>query len=46
MVLDTRLGRYEDAYEEYICVSNDYLEDEFREAAANNAIITKSAVSK
>ncbi len=37
-VLDTELGRYKEAFEEYIRVSNDYLESEHREEAANNAI--------
>ncbi len=37
-VLDTELNRYRDAFEEYIRVSNDYLEDEHRLDAATNAI--------
>lgn len=37
-VLDTKLHRYKEAFEEYIHVSNDYLEDAHREDAANNAI--------
>jgi len=38
-VLDTELKRYREAFEEYIRVSNDYLEDSHREDAANNAIV-------
>ncbi len=37
-VLDTKLHRYKEAFEEYLRVSNDYLEDAHREDAANNAI--------
>ncbi len=37
-VLDTKLHRYKEAFEEYLRVSNDYLEDTHREDAANNAI--------
>ncbi|MCK5078117.1 MAG: tetratricopeptide repeat protein [Calditrichia bacterium] len=44
LVLDTKLGKYEEAYEEYISVSNDYLEDDYREAAANNAIVVADSL--
>ena len=38
-VLDTELKRYPEAFEEYIRVSNDYLEDAHRKDAATNAIV-------
>ncbi len=38
-VLDTKLERYPEAFEEYIRVSNDYLEEVHRKDAANNAIV-------
>ena len=38
-VLDTELKRYREAFEEYIRVSNDYLEDSHRKDAATNAIV-------
>ncbi len=37
-VLDTKLNRYDEAFEGYIRVSNDYLENVHRKDAANNAI--------
>ncbi|MCB0275595.1 MAG: tetratricopeptide repeat protein [Calditrichaeota bacterium] len=37
-VLDTRLGRFEEAFTEYIRVSNDYLETAHQKDAAVNAI--------
>ncbi len=37
-LLDSRLGRFEDAFNEYIRVSNDYSEDSHREDAALNAV--------
>lgn len=38
-VLDTELKRYPEALEEYLRVSNDYLEEVHRKDAANNAIL-------
>jgi len=38
-LLDSRLGRFEDAFNEYIRVSNDYTEDSHREDAALNAVV-------
>jgi len=38
LLLDSRLSRFEDAFEEYIKVSNDYLESEHQENAAVNAV--------
>lgn len=38
-VLDTKLKKYDKAFEQYIRVSNDYLEDDHREDAAINAIV-------
>ena len=38
-VLDTELKRYPEALEEYLRVSNDYLEEVHRKDAANNAIV-------
>jgi TolA-binding protein len=38
LILDEKLIRFADAYEQYLRVSNDYLETEHQEAAANNAI--------
>lgn len=37
-MLDSRLSRFEEAYEEYIKVSNDYLETSHRHDAALNAV--------
>ncbi|WP_169833719.1 tetratricopeptide repeat protein [Caldithrix abyssi] len=37
-MLDTRLNRFKDAFEEYIKVSNDYLETEHQHQAALNAV--------
>lgn len=45
-VLDTELHGYSDAFEEYLRVSNDYLETEHREDAATNAIaVAQTAVN-
>ena len=38
LLLDSRLGRFEQAFEEYIKVSNDYLESNHQENAAINAV--------
>lgn len=38
-VLDTKLERFPEAFEEYLRVSNDYLEDVHRQDAANNCIV-------
>ncbi len=43
-VLDTELDRYSEAFEEYIRVSNDYLEEVHRRDAANNAIVVAQAM--
>jgi len=37
-ILDAKLGRYDEAFEQYMHVSNDYLEKEFQEKAAVNAV--------
>ena len=37
-ILDAKLGRYDEAFEQYMHVSNDYLEKEFQEKSAVNAI--------
>jgi tetratricopeptide (TPR) repeat protein len=37
-ILDAKLGRYEEAFEQYMHVSNDYLEKEYQEQAAVNAV--------
>ncbi|MFZ0391416.1 MAG: tetratricopeptide repeat protein, partial [Calditrichia bacterium] len=45
-VLDTELKRYYDAFEQYIRVSSDYLEDDHRKDAATNAIaVSQTAVN-
>ncbi len=38
-ILDTKLHRYREAFEEYIRVSNDYLESSHRQDAATDAIV-------
>jgi len=38
LMLDTRLGKFKQAFEEYIKVSNDYLETSHQEDAALNAV--------
>ncbi len=38
LLLDSRLGRFEQAFEEYIKVSNDYIENSHQENAAINAV--------
>ncbi len=38
LILDKYLTQFEDAFEQYVHVSNDYLETEHQEEAANNAI--------
>ncbi|MHA2203363.1 MAG: tetratricopeptide repeat protein, partial [Candidatus Hodarchaeales archaeon] len=43
-MLDTDLNRQREAFEEYIRVSNDYLEEEHREDAANNAIVVAQSL--
>lgn len=37
-ILDAKLSKYEEAFEQYMHVSNDYLEQEFQEQAAINAV--------
>jgi len=46
LILDTKLHRFHDAFEEYIRVSNDYLEDENRYNAAINAIAVADTLVK
>ncbi len=45
-ILDLKMGRFEDAYEQYIHVSNDYLETNFQKDAANNAIFVADTLVK
>lgn len=45
-VFDTRLGRFEEAFAEYIRVSNDYLEDDHQFDAAINAINSADTLVK
>jgi tetratricopeptide (TPR) repeat protein len=45
-ILDLKLNRFEEAYEEYIHVSNDYLETDFQQDAANNAIFVADTLVK
>jgi TolA-binding protein len=46
LVLDTKLQQLEDAYEEYLKVANDYLENKYREPAAVNAIVVADSLVK
>ena len=46
LILDEHLKKYEDAFEQYIHVSNDYLETEHQEEAANNAIFVADTLRK
>ena len=46
LVLDFKLKNYEDAYEQYMHVSNDYLEVEHQEEAATNAISVAQTLVK
>jgi tetratricopeptide (TPR) repeat protein len=46
LILDTKLHRFKDAFEEYIRVSNDYLEDENRYNAAINAIAVADTLAQ
>lgn len=46
LVLDTKLNRFYDAFEEYIRVSNDYLEEEHRYNAAINAIAVADTLAQ
>ncbi len=45
-MLDTRLHRYKDAFEEYIKVSNDYLETKHQHDAALNAVLVADSLVK
>ncbi|HID82639.1 MAG TPA: tetratricopeptide repeat protein [Thiotrichales bacterium] len=45
-VLDSKLGRLDDAYEEYIKVSNDYLESGHQHEAALNAVSVADTLVK
>ncbi|MEJ2542465.1 MAG: tetratricopeptide repeat protein [Calditrichaceae bacterium] len=45
-LLDSRLGRFEDAFNEYIKVSNDYYEDHHQHQAALNAVVVADTLVK
>ena len=45
-ILDTKLHRFREAFDEYIKVSNDYLEEEHRRDAAENAIVVADTLVK
>jgi tetratricopeptide (TPR) repeat protein len=45
-ILDRHLTQFEEAYEQYIHVSNDYLETEWQEESANNAIFVADTLVK
>jgi len=45
-ILDLKLNRFEEAYEQYIHVSNDYLETDYQQDAANNAIFVADTLVK
>ncbi|MEJ2052932.1 MAG: tetratricopeptide repeat protein [Calditrichaceae bacterium] len=45
-LLDSRLSRYEDAFNEYIKVSNDYYEDHHQHQAALNAVFVADTLVK
>jgi tetratricopeptide (TPR) repeat protein len=45
-ILDLKLNRFEEAYEQYMHVSNDYLETDFQQDAANNAIFVADTLVK
>ncbi|TFG99320.1 MAG: tetratricopeptide repeat protein, partial [Calditrichales bacterium] len=45
-ILDLKMNRFEDSYEQYIHVSNDYLETEFQNSAATNAIVVADTLVK
>lgn len=44
-ILDTELERFRESFEEYIRVSNDYLEEVHRMDAANNAIVVAQSLA-
>lgn len=46
LILDEHLQRFDEAYEQYILVSNDYLEIEHQEESANNAIFVADTLVK
>jgi len=46
LILDEHMRQYEEAYEQYIHVSNDYLETEHQEESANNAIFVADTLRK
>ena len=46
LILDEHLGKFDEAYEQYIHVSNDYLETEHQEKSANNAIFVADTLVK
>jgi tetratricopeptide (TPR) repeat protein len=46
LVLDFKLKKYEEAYEQYVHVSNDYLETKYQEDAATNAISVAQTLVK
>ncbi len=39
LILDTKLNQKEEAYQEYLRICNDYLSDEYKRNAAENAIV-------
>ncbi len=45
-ILDLKMNRFEEAYEQYIHVSNDYLETDFQKMSANNAIFVADTLVK
>ena len=46
LILDEHLKQYDEAFEQYIHVSNDYLETDHQEEAANNAIFVADTLRK
>ncbi len=44
-VLDVHLGKFKESFDQYIKVSNDYLEKEHQEEAANNAIVVAETLA-
>ncbi len=45
-ILDLKMNRFDEAYEQYIHVSNDYLETDFQKMSANNAIFVADTLVK
>jgi tetratricopeptide (TPR) repeat protein len=46
LILDKYLNQFDEAFEQYVHVSNDYLETEHQEEAANNAIFVADTLVK